>query len=596
MSQSGSTQRIPAVWLGLAVCLLAAPSIAQVDDEGLEDGQAPQGIRDSSTERINAESSRRLRGSADLLKANEQDIQQWREMKFGLFINWGPTTLIGESIGWSRGGERRGWHGSGPVPVEIYDNLYKRFDPVKFDADDMIRIAKDAGMKYLVFDVKHHDGFSMFDSKLTDHKITNAPFKRDVLKEFADACHKAGVKLGVYYSLPDWHHPDYRTENHDRYIEYLHGQLREICTNYGRIDIVWWDGLGGTAEDWGLVDLFKMIRRLQPHVIINSRGGLAGDHSTVEQRVGTGQFDRPWESNMTLCTRWAWIPNDKMKPLKQCIQTLVRTVGGDGNFLLNVAPTAEGVFEPRQLARLEEMGDWLDNYGESIYATRGGPFKPGSWGASTHKGNTIYVHVVDWPEGAITTLPPIPHKIVASAVMTGGAAHVNQTGEAIEISVAKADRGELDTIVVLELDGPASDIAPLPLPFSSLTAGKKGRSASNTLKSPPPHHDPDRAVDDNMFTRWATDAGTTQAWLEVDLGQPTTFNRARITEEFDRVQEFELQYKAGNEWTTFAQGTSIGSAYSSVFEPVTARYVRLNILKATEGPTIWEFQLFAPKK
>ena len=596
MSQSGSTQRIPAVWLGLAVCLLAAPSIAQVDDEGLEDGQAPQGIRDSSTERINVESSRRLRGSADLLKANEQDIQQWREMKFGLFINWGPISLIGKPIGWSRGGERRGWHGSGPVPVEIYDNLYKRFDPVKFDADDMIRIAKDAGMKYLVFDVKHHDGFSMFDSKLTDHKITNAPFKRDVLKEFADACHKAGVKLGIYYSLPDWHHPDYRTENHDRYIEYLHGQLREICTNYGRIDIVWWDGLGGTAEDWGSVDLFKMIRRLQPHVIINNRGGLAADHGTVEQRAGTGQFDRPWETNMTLCTRWAWIPNDKMKPLKQCIQTLVRTVGGDGNFLLNVAPTAEGVFEPRQLARLEEMGDWLDNYGESIYATRGGPFKPGSWGASTHKDNTIYVHVVNWPEGAITTLPPIPHKIVASAVMTGGAAHVNQTGEAIEISVAKADRGEFDTIVVLELDGPASDIAPLPLPFSSLTAGKKGRSASNTLKSPPPHHDPDRAVDDNMFTRWATDAGTTQAWLEVDLGEPTTFNRARITEEFDRVQEFELQYKAGNEWTTFAQGTSIGSAYSSVFEPVTARYVRLNILKATEGPTIWEFQLFAPKK
>lgn len=542
-------------------------------------------------EQANAKASEQ---SVDFLNADKKDIQQWRQMKFGLFIHWGPISLKGAPISWSRGGERPGWHGSGHIPVDIYDNLYKQFNPVKFNADEWVQMAKDAGMKYLVFGCKHHDGFCMFDSKLTNYKITNSPFKRDVVKELADACHKAGLKFGIYYSLPDWYHPDYRTKNHYCYIKFLHAQIREICSNYGKIDIIWWDGLGGSAKDWDSENLFRMIRRLQPHVIINNRGGLPGDHQTVEQRIGEHQFDHPWETNMTLCTRWAWVPNDKMKSLRQCIHTLVRVVGGDGNFLFNVGPMSDGRIEPRQVARLKEMGDWLDNYGRSIYATRGGPFIPGSWGASTRRGNTIYLHILNWAEDTIV-LPPIPNSIIGSAVMTGGAAHLKQTDEAIEISVPKAHRRELDTIIVLELDGPASEIGPLSLPFSSLTAGKKAR-ASNTHQNPaPPHNDPDRAVDDDMFTRWATDTGTTQAWLEVDLGKATTFNRTRISEEYDRVQEFELQYKDGSQWKTFARGTKIGPNYSSQFESVTARYVRLNILKATDGPTIWEFQLFAPK-
>jgi alpha-L-fucosidase len=420
------------VWLGLAVCSLTVCSIEQVNEE-----------------------------SADFLKASEQDIQQWREMKFGLFIHWGPVSLKGTEIGWSRGGERRGRKdkSTGSIPVEIYDNLYKQFNPVKFDADEWIQTAKDAGMKYLVFTSKHHDGFSMFDSQLTDYKITNSPFKRDVVKELADACHKAGLKLGYYYSPPDWYHPDYRTENHPRYIKFLHGQLKEICSNYGKIDIIWFDGLGGKAEDWDSESLFRKIRRLQPHVIINNRAGLPADHDTPEQRIGRFQNDRPWETCMTICRQWAWKPNDQMKSLKQCIDTLVRVVGGDGNLLFNVGPMPDGLIEPRQVTRLKEMGNWLRQYGRSIYATRGGPFKPGDWGASTYKGNTIYIHVLNW-DGDTLTLPPIPKKIITSSVMTGGSAIVRQTALAVEISVPEAYRKELDTIIVLQLDGPASDITP----------------------------------------------------------------------------------------------------------------------------------------
>jgi len=563
-------QRKLTVWLGLVVCLLMVCSIEQVKAENSKD-------------------------SANFLKADKQDVQQWQEMKFGLFIHWGPVSLKGTEIGWSRGGQRRGRKdkSTGSIPVEIYDNLYKQFNPVKFDADEWVQTAKDAGMKYLVFTSKHHDGFSMFDSKLTDYKITNSPFKRDVVKELADACHKAGLKLGYYYSPPDWYHPDYRTENHSRYIKFLHGQLREICSNYGKIDIIWFDGLGGKVEDWDSEKLFKMIRRLQPHVIINNRAGLPSDHDTPEQRIGKFQNDRPWETCMTICRQWAWKPNDQMKSLKQCIDTLVRVVGGDGNLLFNVGPMPDGRIEPRQVERLNEMGNWLEKYGSSIYATRGGPFKPGGWGASTHKGNTIYVHVLNWQEDTLT-LPPIPEKIIASSVMTGGTVTVRQTKEAVEISVPKSYRREIDTIIVLELDGPAKTISPRALLSSSLTAEKRAR-ASNVFQKNAAYN-ASKAVDDDFATRWATDSGTPQAWLEVDLGKPATFNHVKIDEEYNRVQEFELQYRDGNHWKNFAKGTKLGHDYSKQFEPVNARYIRLNILKATDGPTICEFQLFEPNK
>jgi alpha-L-fucosidase len=536
-----------------------------------------------------------LKGPDDYLKAGEQDVNAWRQMKFGLFIHWGPVSLKGTEIGWSRGGERRGRNdkSTGSIPVEVYDNLYKQFNPVKFDAEQWVQMAKDAGMKYLVFTSKHHDGFSMFDSKLTDYKISNSPFKSDVVAELADACHKGGLKLGYYYSPVDWYHPDYRTENHFRYIEFMHGQLREICSNYGKIDIIWFDGLGGTAKDWDSENLFKMIRSLQPHVIINNRAGLSADHDTPEQKIGKFQNNRPWETCMTICRQWAWKPNDDMKSLKQCIDTLVRVVGGDGNLLFNVGPMPDGRIEPRQVERLREMGDWLDKYGQTIYATRGGPFKPGPWGASTHKGGTIYVHVLNWP-GEKLSLPPIPKKIIASSTLTGGAAVVKQTEESIEISVPKAHRRELDTIVKLELDGPAGNIAPVSMPSASLTFGKK-TGASNVFQKNS-HYGSDKAVDDDLATRWATDSGAKQAWLKVDMGKPVTFNRIKISEEFDRIRKFELQYINDEQWKTIIDGTTIGSDYVKDFEPVTAKLVRLNILDATDGPTIWEFQLLAVKK
>ncbi|HUT35156.1 MAG TPA: alpha-L-fucosidase [Planctomycetota bacterium] len=536
--------------------------------------------------------------ASDPWKATAEAMQWWREARLGMFICWGPVSLKGVEIGWGRGKARpdQKQGGRGPVPAEVYDGLYKHWNPTLFDAKEWVAVAKDAGARYIIFLVKHHDGFCLFDTKLTDYRITSplSPFRRDIAAEVAQACREAGIKLLWYYSQPDWHHPDYRTANHARYIEYLHGQLRELCSRYGRIDGIWFDGLGGSARDWDAEGLFKLIRELQPHAVINNRCGLPGDFDTPEQRIGRFQGHRPWESCITLGTQWAWKPDDRIKSLKECVDTLVRCAGGDGDLALNTNPMPDGRIEPRQAERFREIGAWLKRYGEAIYATRGGPFRPAPWGAATCKGKTVYLHILKWDHDALT-LPAIPRKILSSRLLTGGTVALKQTKEGIELSVPKPDRQELDTIVALDLDGPALEISSLAQASGSLAAGKKAK-ASNVFRNQA-EFSPEKAFDDDLSTRWGCDWGTKAAWLEVDLGQPTTFARAVICEPYDRVREFELQCRdsEGDAWRTFHRGTTIGERLELRCQPVTARFVRLN-LRTVEGPSIWEFQLYAPQK
>lgn len=524
--------------------------------------------------------------------ADESDLQWFRDAKFGLFIHWGPVSQVGTEIGWSRGGERKFPKGKGQIPVAIYDNLYRQFNPTQFDAQEWVEVAEQAGMKYLVFTTKHHDGFCMFDSKLTDYKITNSPFGRDVTGLLAEACHQAGIKLGFYHSPPDWHHPDYFTDNHEKYIEYLHGQVKELCSNYGSVSILWFDGLGGKPEYWDSPSMIRMIRELQPGIIINNRAGLPQDFDTPEQRVGRFQSERPWESCITICQQWAWKPNDKLKSLKECIDILVRCVGGDGNLLLNVGPMPNGEIEQRQINRLKEIGQWLKKYGKSIYNTRGGPFKPGQWGASTYEGNTIYLHILDWLNEETLKFPGISQQIVRSQTLTGGKAIVKQDEGGIKVTLPSKHHDPLDTIIALQLDGPAKEITPLSVERYHSLAYDKSAKASNVFRNQTHSYGPDKAFDEDMGTRWATDSGTSQAWLSVNLGESKTFDQIHIYEEYDRIKAFELQYKEQNEWITFHKGITIGDHFKLKVDPITARQIRLKINDATEGPTIWEFHVF----
>lgn len=520
----------------------------------------------------------------------EARMKWWREARFGMFIHWGPVSQKGTEIGWSRGGERRGVGGTGEIPLDVYDNLYKTFNPTKYDANQWVAIAKAAGMRYMVFTTRHHDGFSEWDTKMSDYNIMHSPYGKDIVKQYVDACHKAGMKVGFYYSQPDWRNADYLTATHSNYLEYMKGQLRELCTNYGKIDIIWFDGLQGNAETWDSVNTIAMIRKLQPGVIINNRAGLPEDFDTPEQSIGGFQNNRPWETCMTICNQWAYKPNDDMKSLKQCLQTLIRCAGGDGNLLFNVGPMPTGEIETRQVARLKEMGDWLKKYGESIYGTSGGPYKPSSAMACTRKGDVIYIHLLK-PTTQIT-LPALPRKIVGAVLMTGGMVTTSQTDEGVFLKIPADRANDIDTLIKLKMDGSVMDIAPLAAvkPMSKLPDGTSV-ATSNVYQNDVDNHGAEKAFDRNPDTRWATDAGVKQAWLTIEYPQPTKVSSISMSEEYDRVKSFEVQYRDGTDWKTIFAAKTIGIDFKKDFEPVTAKVFRLSILDATDGPTFWEIGL-----
>ena len=537
-------------------------------------------------------------------KPDPAAMKSWQDMRFGLFIHWGPVSISGERISWSRGA---------PTPIEVYDNLYKKFDAPRFDPDAWASVAKAAGMKYVVLGTKHHDGFCLWDTKQTDYNVMNAPLKRDVVKELADASRKQGLAFGAYYSVCDWHNPDFprtgpggseRREKSDieAYRRFLRAQVTELIKNYGPLQVMWFDVPQefDQAQGWENV---RLCRTLQPDILVNDRAGGTkgqglGDFSTPERQIGAFNMQRPWESCITLGNSWSWKENDQIKPLAECVQLLVNTAGGDGNLLLNVGPMPDGRIEPRQVDRLKEMGAWLAKYGQSIYATRGGPYKPAKHVVSTRNGRTVYLHIIGWPEETLR-LPALPAKIVSSSVLTGGKASVEQTDAGIEIRVPAADRQEIDTIVVLELDKLAMEIAPIPVASLNqpLTEGKKAKASSVlNIRGNVKRYAADRAVDGDTHTRWTTEAATKACWMEVDLGKAEKFDRAVILESGASVKGFELQARAGDGWKSFHSGKTIGPEFEIRFAPVTAQHVRLNILDAAKPPSISEFQLFAPAK
>lgn len=529
---------------------------------------------------------------------NSARLKAWQQSRFGMFIHWGPVSLKGTEIGWSRGAQ---------VPIMEYDSLYMRFNPLKFDADAWVKIAQAAGMKYIVFTTKHHDGFCMFNTQQTDYNIMNSPFSRDVVKDLAAACRRQHMPFGCYYSVTDWHHPDFPLgspggsthkphPNLDAYEQYLRKQVAELIHNYGPLNTIWFDVPQeiDTRRGAGIVEY---VRSLQPDILINNRCNNPGDYDTPEQTIGRFQNNRPWESCITICNQWSNKPNDPMKSLKECVQTLVRCAGGDGNLLFNVGPTPEGLIEPRQADRLAEMGTWLKQYGKTIYGTRGGPFRPSAWGCSTSRGKTIYLHIMKW-EGQSLSLPPIPRRIKASRSLTGRNVTVHQDATEISLSTNEPTNGRaIDDIVQLDLDGDASTIAPVST-GSSLTLGRPA-TASNVFKRLT-DYSAVRAVDGEEGTRWATDGSVHAAWLEVDLGRTCLLGKVRVSQEAayaSRIRRFELQCRDSKnaEWQTILTGTTIGTEYLHDLPHVSARWVRLNILEATIGPTINEFELFPPK-
>jgi len=393
----------------------------------------------------------------------DKRMSWWREGKFGMFIHWGLYAIpAGEWKGKKVPGIGEWIMHRGQIPKEEYAPLQKQFNPVKYDARQWVDVAKRAGMKYIVITSKHHDGFCLFDSKLTDYDMAGTPYGRDLLAPLAEECHKQEIEICWYHSIMDWHHPDAKGAAFPKYAEHMRGQLRELLTNYGKIGVLWFDGewIGEWNEQQG-IELEKYIRGIQPQLIVNNRVGKRkrspGDFGTPEQHIpATGMPGWDWETCMTMNNTWGFKKDDhNWKSTADLIHKLVDIVSKGGNFLLNVGPTAEGLIPQPSVERLGEIGRWMDTNAASIYGTTASPFKRLSWGRCTKKPGLLYLHVFDWPGDGKLVVPGLANQTKKAYLLADAQTElaVTRSGESVEIAVPAKAPDPIDAVVVLEIEG-----------------------------------------------------------------------------------------------------------------------------------------------
>jgi alpha-L-fucosidase len=410
------------------------------------------------------------RPQATSVPAARLAAREWfRQAAFGVFIHWGVYSQLGAGEWVMQNKE---------IPAATYEWLASEFNPIKFDAHEWVSLAKAAGARYITITSRHHDGFSMFATKATPYNIVDwTPFKRDPMKELAEECHRQGIILFFYYSQLDWHHPDYfprgrtgkasgRRESGDwtRYIAFMNQQLTELLTNYGPIGGIWFDGMWDKPDaDWHVADTYALIHRLQPAALIvpNHHGApLPGeDAQTFEQDLpgaNTAGFNTttigtlPLETSLTMNDSWGFNITDRhWKSVPEIVAYLVRAAGSNANLLLNIGPRPDGTIQPEAAQHLREVGRWLQVYGTSIYNTRGGPVSPRPWGVTTQRGDTVFVHVLDWRDRLIAI--PLVGLRVSRATMLGSAEPLDfeQTSVGLRLTLPNRGAGEPDRVIVL---------------------------------------------------------------------------------------------------------------------------------------------------
>jgi alpha-L-fucosidase len=438
-------------------------------------------------------SSTKAAEGAPLPQASQQAEAErtawYRAAKFGMFIHWGAYSVASVEASWPIMEPEAQWN----ITETEYVSLFKRFDPTQYNPAAWVELAKQAGQRYMVITTKHHDGFCMFDSALTDYKITNTPYGKDVIAMLAEAAHEAGMPLGFYYSPPDMHHPGFRDTSKPvkdtwrgdparpewaTYLDYMEGQLRELLTKYGPVALIWFDGLGH-QEKYNGEHVVNLIHQLQPATLVNNRIGVPGDFATPEQFIPdriptksaanklqgttkTAESAPPsvpapddfqlWETCQTINDTWAYNKNDhKFKSVKELIRELANVASKGGNFLLDVGPTPEGTIQPEFVERLQAMGEWMKVNGDSIYGTTYGPWQNLPFGKSTAKGKTIYLHVFDWPSKPQLEVPGLTGRVSRIRVLaTGRKTHYKQKGDRLLISVPSTAPDPNDSVLQID--------------------------------------------------------------------------------------------------------------------------------------------------
>ena len=321
-----------------------------------------------------------------------QRMKWWHDARFGMFIHWGLYSVVGRHE-WVMENEA--------FPVAEYEQLAQRFTPKPDAARVWARLARQAGQKYMVMTTKHHEGFCLFDSKLTNYSAPKQACGRDLVKEYVDAARAEGLRVGFYYSLMDWHHPDGARCMEDesarrRFVDYIHGQVRELCSNYGKLDVLWYDvNWPLKPEGWEAAQMNAVVRKLQPEIILNNRTGLPEDFATPEQRIEAA--DRAWEACMTLNGSWGYTRADDWKSPKTVVRNLITCARDGGNYLLNIGPRPDGSVPEESVRILTAVGKWMEKNGDTIYTAEPCQVKRSSYALFTRKGNTLYMHVHFWP-------------------------------------------------------------------------------------------------------------------------------------------------------------------------------------------------------
>jgi alpha-L-fucosidase len=390
------------------------------------------------------------------LTAEQEDrarrLEWFRAARFGMFVHWGLYAQLGRHE-WVMNRER--------IPVAEYEKLARTWKPKPNAAREWAKLARRAGMRYMVMTTKHHEGFCLFNSALTDYCAPKRGPKRDLVAEYVEAARAEGLRVGFYYSMMDWHHPDGAACKHDpaarrRFVDYIHGQVRELCTNYGKVDIMWYDvSWPLNAEEWESARLNAMVRQLQPDIIINDRSQLPEDFGTPEGHITPEKGGRAWEACMTFNDSWGYTPIDTNYKSAWQVVSMLRTVAaGGGNLLLNIGPTPEGDVPPICRRELLKVGKWVDEHGPAIYDASD-PMTQ-EWmitGAFTCKGNIAYYHCNRWP-GKEFAIGGLTNKVRSVKLMNGPKVKFTQRADRLLMrGLPEKAPNELATVFEIEVEG-----------------------------------------------------------------------------------------------------------------------------------------------